>query len=553
MIPKVVEREKSEVSDFSMLGRYILDAKSNEAAVLWTRTAEYIMDTEGDGEKLAWYRITHCESDVPAMAIAEILVTQSENTRTRSDKTYHLVISFREGESPTREQLEDIEDTICAGLGLGEHQRISAVHQNTENLHLHIAINKIHPRNFRIIEPYYPYLKLDRLCQELEIKHGLEQDNRIGQGQGKGKASEMEAHTGEQSLLSWIQEHLGESLKHIQETGQSWQDVHALLAEHDLVMKPRGAGLVIVTADGKQGVKASAVDRGLSFKSLTDRFGEYQPPPQAKMEQKGQTAQNGNLYQRGPRERHPGANSLWIQYQTEKEATFRAKANALQFLKGEQQQNSQKLKAWYREQRASVKANPKLSLKSKRALYQDLSQAMRADFVQQKKQNAELRQGIQSQFPALQWDQWLVQKAEQGNSQALAVLRSRQQTRKRLAQALLTAENVDAAKHIILPHLKPITRKNGEVCYRLKDGGRVEDTANAVHVPEVTEASALLALTLASERFSGKALVVEGTTEFKVKVAEMAVVKDLNIRFADPDMGDGKDSGKKHTEILKAF
>jgi hypothetical protein len=346
----------------------------------------------------------------------------------------------------------------------------------------------------------------------------------------------MEAHTGEQSLLSWIQAYLGESLKQVQVTGQGWQDVHALLAEHDLVIKPRGAGLVIVTADGKQGVKASAVDRGLSFKSLKDRFGEYQPPQQANVEQKGQTAQKGNSYERRPRERHPGASSLWVQYQAEKDSNFRAKATTLQSLKGEQQQNSEKLKAWYREQRASVKANQKLNPKSKRALYQELLQTMRADFAQQKKQNAESRQGIQNQFPAIHWDQWLVQKAEQGNSDALAVLRSRQQTRKRLAQALLTAENVEAAQHLILPHLKPVTRKNGDVTYQLQDGGRVEDTAQAIYVPEVTEASALLALTLAQERFTGKALVVEGSTAFKVKVAEMAVIKGLNVRFADPDM-----------------
>lgn len=129
-----------------------------------------------------------------------------------------------------------------------------------------------------------------------------------------------------------------------------------------------------------------------------------------------------------------------------------------------------------------------------------------------------------------------MQKAEQGNAEALAVLRSRQQTRKRLAQALLTAENLEAAKHIMLPHLKPITRKNGDVCYRLKDGGRVEDAAQAVYVPEVTEASALLALTLAQERFTGKALVVEGSIAFKVKVAEMAVTKGLDVRFADSAM-----------------
>lgn len=161
---------------------------------------------------------------------------------------------------------------------------------------------------------------------------------------------------------------------------------------------------------------------------------------------------------------------------------------------------------------------------------------MKSDLAQQKHKNAEVRQTIQAQYAAPGWDQWLIQKAEQGNTEALSVLRSRQQARKRLAQALLTAENVDVAQHLILPHLKPFTRKNGDVTYRLQDGGRVEDTAQAVYVPEVTEASALLALSLAQERFTGKALVVEGSTAFKVKLAEMAVIQGMNVRFADSEM-----------------
>ncbi len=59
------------------------------------------------------------------------------------------MVSFREGERPTREQLADIEDRLCGALGFAEHQRVSAVHQNTDNWHMHIAINKVHPRTPR--------------------------------------------------------------------------------------------------------------------------------------------------------------------------------------------------------------------------------------------------------------------------------------------------------------------------------------------------------------------------------------------------------------------
>jgi hypothetical protein len=61
--------------------------------------------------------------------------------------------------------MEDIEDTICAAIGFGEHQRVSAVHQNTDNWHLHVAINKVHPRTFRSIEPWYDHYRLQEMLR----------------------------------------------------------------------------------------------------------------------------------------------------------------------------------------------------------------------------------------------------------------------------------------------------------------------------------------------------------------------------------------------------
>ncbi len=31
-------------------------------------------------------------------------------------------------------------------MGYADHQRVSAVHYDTDNVHIHIAINKIHPQ-----------------------------------------------------------------------------------------------------------------------------------------------------------------------------------------------------------------------------------------------------------------------------------------------------------------------------------------------------------------------------------------------------------------------
>ncbi|HQU09389.1 MAG TPA: hypothetical protein PLV25_05450, partial [Opitutales bacterium] len=65
--------------------------------------------------------------------------------------------------------------------------------------------------------------------------------------------------------------------KQVLKEAKGWQDVHDLLTPYGAVIKPKGAGLVIATADGTVGIKASSLNRKLSFKSLTDRFGTYKP------------------------------------------------------------------------------------------------------------------------------------------------------------------------------------------------------------------------------------------------------------------------------------
>ena len=130
MIAKRIKRTKTR-DTFQRLAGHVLNEKNGGKGdpVTW-ELAEYVLDTEHEGEKVTYWRVTNCESDDPAWAVKEILGTQKQNTRSKSDKSYHLVISFQAGERPMREQ---IEDHLIASIGLQEHQRISAVHQNADN------------------------------------------------------------------------------------------------------------------------------------------------------------------------------------------------------------------------------------------------------------------------------------------------------------------------------------------------------------------------------------------------------------------------------------
>jgi Relaxase/Mobilisation nuclease domain len=100
----------------------------------WRRTADYILDRKGAGERVDAIRVTNCANEEPGLALAEIASIQDRNTTSKTDKTYHLIVSFPPGETPTPAQLHDIEDTLCAAIGLADHQRISAVHNDKERL-----------------------------------------------------------------------------------------------------------------------------------------------------------------------------------------------------------------------------------------------------------------------------------------------------------------------------------------------------------------------------------------------------------------------------------
>lgn len=110
MIAKHVPMRSLGKSDFAGLVNYITDEQSKE-------------------HRLGSVQLTNCEAYSVQDAVSEVLATQFANTRARSDKTYHLIVSFRAGEQIEADTLAAIEDRICEGLGFGEHQRRSQRHR----------------------------------------------------------------------------------------------------------------------------------------------------------------------------------------------------------------------------------------------------------------------------------------------------------------------------------------------------------------------------------------------------------------------------------------
>lgn len=518
---------------YQRLAGYVLNVRPEHQPAdpaSWSRLNAYILDTGRQGEKVAWARVANCQSDDPGWAVKEILATQARNTRSRAGKSYHLVVSFPEGEKPAREQIEDIEDRLCAALGFEEHQRVSAVHRNTDNWHVHIAINKVHPRSFRNIEPFRDHYRLQEACADLEIRHGLTREPHTTepeQARGhdpkvRGRAADFEAQQGQESFLRWVREHTAPALLAARDSGKGWPELHRVAARYDLEIRPRGAGLVIGhRADQRLHIKASEADRGLSMKALSDALGAYEPPAR-------ETAERPEAsYVRPER-----TGRLYDAFKQQRDAALAAREAAIKALRERQLTYTHQLKTYYRERRRRENLTGLRGF-LRRDAFRHIAEQQTQDRAERVRREAEERRQTRARHAIPNWQGYLESEAAQGNETAIAVLRSRMQRRTQMESQLLEAQDAGEARHIVYRHLRPMVRRDGRTIYCTADGGVVCDDDRTVRVNQVTAGASLLALTLARDRFGPRPLVVRGTDEFRAQIARLAGTEGLDVMFAD--------------------
>jgi len=625
MIAKRVPRNKGTSSP-ARLVRYMVAAQGCLDPRSWARTADYILATKSEtaqGERVAGFRVTNCGTDDPAQAAVIIEATQAANTRSKADKTYHMVFSFPPGETPPIDVLHAIEDELCAVIGYTDHQRISAVHVDTDHLHVHVAINKVHPTGLQNIEPFFDKQRLMEACERLEIAHGLQRTNhglterkvydrperitlgaeqqhgsrfreylrqsyslslaerpeaenyndlrhlsgsgmahharrytellpgdarhrmgqegqaeadsvrwaghgagRVGSEDGEGRlggaAGDMEAHAGVDSLTGYVAREVAPAMRQ----AASWKQLHAALAEHGLQITPRGAGLVIGDAGLGLWCKASDCGRDLSMKTLTARLGEYEPDGSRTMAERSYTPR--------PRQPHPSSAGLFAEYQRQRQDALEKRRKGMAAIAADRKAQTEQVRRWAATERMTLK------VAARGPIGRGLRAAAKNRATAAYKANAaranERRKALMASTTLPNWNEWLMQRAEGGDVDALAVLRARAEREQKLRGDLLTAERADQARAAILKDLKPRARKDGTLAYWTADGGLVLDRSTHVQAQRATAGAAFVALTLAAERFEGQTLDVRGTDQFRHDVAQLAGLHRVNVVFADPIM-----------------
>jgi hypothetical protein len=511
----------------------------------FARLVEYITDEQDTPFRLGEIAINNCYSETTEMAVFEVINTQRQNQRAVSDKTYHLIVSFRAGEQPSVKTLKAIEEEICVGLGFKDHQRISAMHCDTDNLHIHIAINKVHPVHHRIHNPYQDYKILAKLCAQLEQKYGLEVDNhQTKRNHTASKAMDMEAHAGIESLISWIQQN---ALAHIKQA-DSWKALHTVLHENGLCIKPRGNGLAISTLDNEQGIKASSVAKELAKGKLEQRLGVFQPATtemlanlqvkqryerkpinspkttQSKSDCSGQSRQQIRI----------NSNELFAFYQTQMAELTLDRNKALLKARAQHHEQIAQAKAYAASKQRWVKTLIQPGI-NKKLLLALIGKSLQADIKQINQEYKQQR--LYSQDRRLAWLDWLQREAQQGNQQALQLLRQRHINANLIGNYLkgkTSISNVESgfmASHSYEPdQAKAKVTKKGTVFY-LHDKAVIKDDGNRFHVAADANQEAITAALIHAKQRHGYQLSVQGSELFQENVVRASVKGSLNISF----------------------
>ncbi len=514
----------------------------------------YMTNEHGKQERVGEIRITNCQSKEIEWALHEVQATQELNQRAQGDKTYHLLISFPAGEIPSEKALKDIEERVCSSIGFGEHQRISVVHYDTDNFHIHVGINKIHPTRYILHEPYLAYKKLGEIATLLEIEHGLQRVNHIPHKVGsENRADDMEHHAGIGSLLNWIKSECQEQLK----AANNWPHFHHVLEQHGLELHERGSGLVIVDGSGV-GVKASSVSRDFSKAKLEKQFGSFEknasglmkpksssikkpsiarvghkPPPrsQNRLNNLGQlqSIHLGQGPHYSPKPIHMKINTveLYARYQAEQNNAKFNCASELSRARARKNQLIESAKRSGRLKRAAIKLVRGTNI-NKKVLYALASQAVKANVEQAKKKHLKEREAIYLKYQRCAWADWLKLKATEGDVDALNALRSRE-VRQNLKGNIFTGKRMQSSE--FKPAVKPdnIT-KTGTIIYRA-GASAIRDDGELVKISRGSSKEGIrVALRMAMNRY-GDCITVNGSEAFKEQIVQVAAELKLNITF----------------------
>ena len=252
---------------------------------------DYITDEKGkDKDKIAYSGGRGFIGDSFICHQAEMIALADDAPRS-TNPIAHWVVSWKEDEQPSREQVEEAIDILLEELDLKDHQAIYAVHQDTDNVHLHLAVNRVNPDTLKVIKSGggFDVELAHKAIAKIEDLQGWQREERgryqVVDGttqrvqhpakttqEPSQRAQPIEIYQGIKSAERIAIEQGADPIR----AAHSWSDLHQSLADLGMRYEQYGSGAYLYVGETK--LKASSVGRDCSLPNLQKRLGQYQPP-----------------------------------------------------------------------------------------------------------------------------------------------------------------------------------------------------------------------------------------------------------------------------------
>ena len=510
-----------------------LPAKRRDSKSSFKDLINYCLGITGHAKDSVLHVGTKNLNSPPEKAYLEMEGLSYENVRCKNP-VLHFILSWRTDESPTNEQVDEAVSIALQELDLQNCQALWALQSDTDNLHVHVAVNRISPDTFRAIKPAGGWTKkaLERAARKIEISQGWEIErsgryevNSSGQILEKTEsavklpkisqqARDIEAHTGAESL----ERHAKRELARILETATSWEELHEKLASKGFEFERKGNGAVLKMGD--EAVKLSNISRSSSFSKLEQRLGKYQ------CRKSDVIIQN--------QVKNSVAKSSWEEYQAERHNYLESKFSALKKLRERQKHERENLYLVQKNRRAKIfSENWKgrgAELNQIRSIFSFASQKERLTLRErQKEEMQELRSHFLKRFPSFR--DWL---SDQSREDLYSVYRYPGQLLLSPEQSRIKIPQI--ARNIVLRDYSARRGAGSKVLY-CRTGAYTSDFSDmgkriVLNKRNLTEESVAAALQLANQKWG--ATEITGNAEYR-ELCISAAVK-YGLKLANPDL-----------------
>ena len=239
-----------------------------------------------DGEVIRYSWFENIFEETAEGAISEMRYVISLSDRTRHPLE-HFILSWPGNEVPRMDLIHAAGKYVLKSMGLEKNQAVMALHEDTNNLHLHIVANRLdEDGNLVRTGNGWPINTIHKASRELELKNNwTHQDGGIyeikkglvvkfsGEKNKISKAArDFETFSGEASEQRKLQMICGNVMR----KAKTWREMHENLAKHGITLKPKGSGGLLIVNDIQ--VKLSSIGREFSWGNLKKKMGEYEPP-----------------------------------------------------------------------------------------------------------------------------------------------------------------------------------------------------------------------------------------------------------------------------------